>query len=106
MSKRGSGSSDSLAAECPVPKFASMQDISPEAIRLVEESAPDFIVAVAHAKEIAERKHTPAKLNLTLNAFEDDPILLYACLWYACSHDVTVCFYLRSGALQRRRIEL
>lgn len=60
-----------------------MQDITDEAFRLIERNAPGFIDAVLWGKA-----GTPAEILLTLDAFADDPLLLYACLWYSMSQGV------------------
>ncbi|MCW3053463.1 MAG: hypothetical protein JWN14_2633 [Chthonomonadales bacterium] len=67
-----------------------MHDISPETLRFIEENAPDFVLAVQHAKEVADQKQKPAKLKVVLETFEDDPFLLYACLWLALSEGVEI----------------
>lgn len=69
-----------------------MHDISPEALRLIERDAPTFITAVWHAKEGLHQGQEAATLLLTLDAFADDPILLYACLWYCATVGVTCTF--------------
>lgn len=69
-----------------------MHDISPEARHFVETHAPDFVLAVQHAKEAANLKQNPAKLKVALETFEDDPFLLYACLWYGTTAGVTCIF--------------
>jgi hypothetical protein len=68
-----------------------MKDITPDARRLVEEKAPPFIVAVQNAAASLDKGQNPATLHLTLDAFEDDPVLLYACLWYSASCGVSCC---------------
>ena len=69
-----------------------MHDISPEALRLVEHDAVDFIVAVQHAKKSTLQGQVPTQIILTLDAFFDNPMLLYACLWYGASQGVTCVF--------------
>jgi hypothetical protein len=73
-------------------RFSPMENISPEARRLVEENAPSFLAAIEHAKTVGTRKQKPARLTLTLEAFADDPFTLYACLWYAASEGVACMF--------------
>lgn len=69
-----------------------MPDLPPDALRLVQEGAPDFAEAVAAALEAGHERHHRVPVRLTLAAFRDDPMCLYACLWYASSQGVEVRF--------------
>lgn len=74
-----------------------MEEISPDALRLVQEGAPRFLKAVERAAKQSQRDNTQnAGISLTLDAFYDDPMLLYAALWYAYSQGVPVTFYPRT----------
>jgi hypothetical protein len=66
-----------------------MQDVTDEAVRLIERNAPDFITAV---QRLRGKRAKAARILLTLDAFADDPFLLYACLWYGATHGVTCTF--------------
>jgi len=65
-----------------------MQDIPDEAVRLIEQNAPDFIVAV----QSLQGKAGASPILMTLDAFAGDPLLLYACLWYSATHGVACMF--------------
>ncbi len=70
-----------------------MHDISSPARRLALEGAPRFVEAVRSVQRknrLSKRRHA---LLLTLDAFYDDPMLLYACLWFAYSRGVEVRFF-------------
>ncbi len=64
-----------------------MTTISAQALRLLRRQAPEFLKAVRQAKR--EGGHQ-AHLHLPLDAFEDDPFLLYACVWHAVTCGVAV----------------
>lgn len=51
-------------------------------------AAAEFKQAVQDARRIG----SSAPLQERLDSFEDDPFLLYSCLWYAYSQGVTVTF--------------
>lgn len=55
--------------------------------------APQFVEAVriASLQAGAGRQGAPAVVQ-RLDSFQDDPFLLYACLWYAYSEGVPVTF--------------
>ena len=61
-----------------------MQDISSETVALIERGAPRFIPSVRRA--LADK--ADAGIVLTLDAFTEEPELLYACAWYAAVHGV------------------
>jgi hypothetical protein len=71
-----------------------MYDIPPEALDLIERKAPEFITAVQRAQATGETKEQTATIFLTLDAFAEDPFLLYACLWYSAACGVTCTFAL------------
>ena len=60
-----------------------MKKITPQFMPHVQR-APRFVAAVLHAKE------NKAAVLERLDAFQDDPFLLYSCLWYAYSEGVAV----------------
>lgn len=62
-----------------------MKPIPDEVRRFVERQAPEFVAALSAAKQ----ENRPF-LSLTLESFEDDMALLYACLWYAHARRVPV----------------
>ncbi len=62
-----------------------MDRITPEHMPYVEK-APRFIEAVRAAKR------TGSPVIERLESFDDDPFLLYSCLWYAWSEGVAVTF--------------
>ena len=61
-----------------------MKTIIQEAIDKVNAGAPKFMETVDYAKNNSE------SVMLVLDAFIDDPELLYACLWYAYISEVEV----------------
>lgn len=63
-----------------------MQPITSEALQLVRDYAPWFLKKVGQVK----RRRVP--LTLSLDNFDDNPLLLYACLWYADSGQVAIRF--------------
>jgi hypothetical protein len=69
-----------------------MQDIPDEAVRLIEQNAPGFIVAVQSLQERQGKAEVASPILLTLDAFADDPLLLYACLWYSATYGVACTF--------------
>lgn len=69
-----------------------MLPISVQALRLIEREAPDFREAVRHAKAAVRGVRKTAQLSVRLERFDDDPFLLYACLWLALSENVEVRF--------------
>ncbi len=56
-------------------------------------AAPLFMQAVARA-----RQTSGSVLNCDLDMFQDDPWLLYSCIWYAVSEGVTITFPAEPGA--------
>ena len=62
-----------------------MKKITPQFMPHVQR-APGFVAAVVRAKE------NQAAVSERLDAFQDDPFLLYSCLWYAYSEGVAVTF--------------
>jgi len=66
-----------------------MKDISREALDLAIEGAPQFIARIDRAGESALHRRRVRVIS-TLRTFNDDPMLLYACLWYACSRGVEI----------------
>jgi hypothetical protein len=67
-----------------------MKTISPEARRLVLRAAPNFAQAVKHARSENRRNAIQTSLVMEFGSFEEDFLLLYACLWYAASAGVAV----------------
>lgn len=69
-----------------------MHDFPTETLRLLRQGAPQVFRAVdmAHAK--SGRTRRTVRLSLTLDAFEDNPMLLYAAVWYASREGVSVTF--------------
>ena len=65
-----------------------MKDISEKAHQLIRTSRPGFQEAIGQAKENARQSRKRAWLPLSLEDFEDNPFLLYACLLYAYSERV------------------
>lgn len=70
-----------------------MKKITPQFLPHVER-APQFVEAVRRARQRAadEGAREVAPVVERLDAFEDDPFLLYSCLWYAYSQGVPVVF--------------
>ena len=64
-----------------------MKKITPK-YRPYLERAPRFLEAVQQAKQ----GRADTTVQETLETFEDDPFLLYACLWHAYSEGVAVTF--------------
>ncbi len=62
-----------------------MPSLSAQTVQMVQQDAPWFLDQVAQAQR--RRRKT---LTLSLNKFEDNPLLLYACLWYASTEGVSV----------------
>jgi len=69
-----------------------MQSISKEALAQAKAKAPHFLAAVRASRRESRLRQKDVSLLLTLDAFYDDPFLLYACLWFAYSHGVRVIF--------------
>ena len=69
-----------------------MKPISPEALDIVMEYAPRFVEAVHRAARMPHKKTANRSLIATLSDYDDNPTLLYACLWYARTHGVIVTF--------------
>lgn len=67
-----------------------MLPISEQALILIRQHAPDFREAVLEAKKKARERKRGAYVAIKLERFDDDPFLLYACLWYAVFEDVEV----------------
>jgi hypothetical protein len=83
-----------------------MQDISPEALQLVEQGASHFIHVVQRAAAESRQRKEPISVFLTLDAFYDDPMLLYASLWYAYSQGVVVTFCPKQVDREQARVPL
>ena len=66
-----------------------MKAIPPATLRMVEENAPEFLRAVEVATKAQTRVGAPAVVRLAFDTFVDDPLLLYAGLWYAATRGVT-----------------
>jgi hypothetical protein len=69
-----------------------MLPISVQALYLIEREAPDFREAVRHAKAAVRGMRKTARLSIRLERFDDDPFLLYACLWFAGGENVEIRF--------------
>ena len=61
-----------------------MENISPEALRLVTENAPDLLAMVRRAR----RRQPATPVTITLDRFRDDPLLLYAAVWYSVANGI------------------
>lgn len=61
-----------------------MKHIPKNVERKLAEAAPSWIMGVTGAKQAG------VFMLLTLDAFDDDPLLLYMALWYAYSNGVGV----------------
>lgn len=48
--------------------------------------------AVRSALDLQKRTQHTATIQARLEEFDDNPMLLYACLWFAYSHEVVVLF--------------
>lgn len=59
---------------------------------MVEQGASHFIHVVQRAAAESRQRKERIVVLLTLDAFYDDPMLLYAALWYAYSSGVIVTF--------------
>ena len=66
--------------------------ISTDAFKLVLEEAAEFAAEVDHLAAMPHKKSHKKIMRISLVTFYDNPILLYACLWYATSKRVTVTF--------------
>lgn len=62
--------------------------------KYVEENAPAFAEAVRAIRDKNGRLAHPhsAIMETNLEAFNEDVVLLYACLWYAASEHVPMIF--------------
>ncbi|MCX6378623.1 MAG: hypothetical protein NT023_03975 [Armatimonadetes bacterium] len=69
-----------------------MKPISHDALRLIKEEAPGFLEAVRQASVQNRQPEEDIAILLTLEAFHDDPLLLYACVRYAESQGVALTF--------------
>lgn len=69
-----------------------MNEISTDAERLVREEAPGFVAAVKHALRESKKRRETVPILQSLDAFDDDPMRLYACLWFAYAKGVSVMF--------------
>jgi hypothetical protein len=67
-----------------------MEGISQEALDLLMQGAPQFVKCVDEAIIKGQIRRGPAQVSVTLEAFHDDPLLLYASLWYAGTKGVNV----------------
>jgi len=64
----------------------------PRRLMRYAKDAPRFTEAVRKARRDAARTGAAPTVRETLDAFEDDPFVLYACLWYAHGRGVSVTF--------------
>ena len=64
--------------------------ISKDALQLLQEGATEFIKDVDRLSSKPHRKTYRKSIRITLALFYDNPILLYAALWYAASRGVAV----------------
>ena len=69
-----------------------MRKIDLQTIEFAQNHQPDFTQAVQNARDAARESGSPATITSTLEAFYDDPMTLYACLWYADTLRVSVTF--------------
>lgn len=67
-----------------------MRTISAEARRKVQHEAPQFLAAIQHALQQPRTPEAEPSLRVSLEAFEEDFMLLYACVWYAYSAGVAL----------------
>jgi hypothetical protein len=80
-----------------------MEDLSSDALALLQSEAPYFIEVVRRRAEQSRTEHGSECLQLTLDMFYDDPMLLYTALytalWHAATEGVAVTFLpkLRTG---------
>ncbi|MBV9852099.1 MAG: hypothetical protein JO250_20735 [Armatimonadetes bacterium] len=68
-----------------------MQKIAPQFMPHVER-APQFIEAIQRAKHDHKGHDRQVTITQRLETFDNDPFLLYTCLWYAVSEGVAVTF--------------
>jgi hypothetical protein len=80
-----------------------MKKITAEALELVREGAPHFVSDVKRAVKESEGRTEPMPVITSLVAFCDDPMLLYACLWFARSEAVAVLFTAGADTSKKRR---
>jgi len=59
---------------------------------MVQQEAPWFL------DQVAQSQRRRKLLTLSLHSFEDNPLLLYACLWLARQEQITVRFVPTSHA--------
>lgn len=57
-----------------------------KALQMVRQEAPWF------SKQVKKAQQEKTSLTLSLDAFDDNPLLLYAALWVASRAGVDVCF--------------
>ena len=69
-----------------------ISSISPLAIQLVQEGAPDFLRTVDRLARFPHNKSHKKIIRTSIGQFYDDAILLYASVSYAASKGVTVAF--------------
>jgi hypothetical protein len=71
-----------------------MRPISSEALHLLRQGAPQFVKDVR--RTLREGRASEGRLSLTvrLEDFDDDPMLLYAALWYACTEGIAVTVFI------------
>ena len=67
-----------------------MEAMPLEVKQRVENDAPDFIREVQQAKKHQLPGVDVSDVKIALEAFYDDAVLLYLCLWYANTEGVTV----------------
>ena len=69
-----------------------LSPISSEVLKLVLEDAPDFAAQVDRLAAMPHNKSHTKIIRMSLETFYDNPILLYACLWYAATKGVNAHF--------------
>lgn len=67
--------------------------ISSDALQVVQEGAPVFLVSVDRLARLPHTKSHMKIIRISLATFYDDPLLLYASVWYAATKGVHVIFY-------------
>jgi hypothetical protein len=66
----------------------------------VAKDAPGFVRIVRRAQKERLTKDCDIVIIITLDAFYDDAVLLYLCLWYASTEGVTVTLAPTSVAMK------
>ena len=74
-----------------------LSPISKDARQLLREGAPEFMKEVDRLSSKPHRKTYRKSIRISLALFYDNPVLLYAALWYATTKGVNVKIELQQG---------